>query len=148
MQAVYKLGLCLLRQLLGTGVMQAALIEERTLSEGVQTQPEHQEPPQPRKSRLVLPSWLRWLRTWLWEQFEEVLEVRICPLGRCRAQQHPPVLQAQQVLMLLLSPLHGMQEFSPWLKWLILDAILALIVRALAANCEWLVPYFEAIGWL
>lgn len=41
-----------------------------------------------------------------------------------------------------------MQEFSPWLKWLILDAILALIVRALAANCEWLVPYFEAIGWL
>lgn len=72
--------------------MQAALIEERTVSEGVQTQPEQQEPPQPRKSRLVLPSWLRWLRTWLWEQFEEVLEVRICASGGSWAKQHPPVL--------------------------------------------------------
>jgi hypothetical protein len=40
------------------------------------------------------------------------------------------------------------QEFAPWLKWLIFEAVLALVVRALAAKVSSLEPFFEAVGWL
>lgn len=40
------------------------------------------------------------------------------------------------------------QEFSPWWKWIIFDALLALIVGWLANRFEGLRPFFEAVGWL
>ena len=39
-------------------------------------------------------------------------------------------------------------EFQPWLKWLIFDAVLTLLVGALVRRAEPLRPLFEAVGWL
>jgi hypothetical protein len=41
-----------------------------------------------------------------------------------------------------------LQEFEPWLKWLIFEAVLALIIRALVSRIAALEPFFEAIGLL
>lgn len=40
------------------------------------------------------------------------------------------------------------QEFQPWIKWLIFDALLTLLLGALVRRCEALRPVFEAVGWL
>jgi hypothetical protein len=42
---------------------------------------------------------------------------------------------------------HHVQEFEPWLKWVILDAVLAIVVAALVRRVEPLRPLFESIGW-
>lgn len=40
------------------------------------------------------------------------------------------------------------QEFAPWLKWLIFEAVLVVCVKALASRLQSLQPIFEAVGWL
>jgi len=40
------------------------------------------------------------------------------------------------------------EEFSPWLKWLVFDSILFLIVRFLSNRSARLEALFEALGWL
>lgn len=39
------------------------------------------------------------------------------------------------------------QEFQPWLKWIIFDAALTLVVGQLVKHVEAVRPLFEAIGW-
>jgi len=39
------------------------------------------------------------------------------------------------------------QEFQPWLKWIIFDALLTLLVGQLVKHVEVVRPLFEAIGW-
>ena len=41
-----------------------------------------------------------------------------------------------------------MQELSPWLKWVVLDALLTLLVRAAANKSFRLRAAFELIGLL
>jgi hypothetical protein len=40
-----------------------------------------------------------------------------------------------------------MQEFQPWLKWIIFDAVLTLIIGQLVKHVEAVRPLFEAVGW-
>lgn len=40
------------------------------------------------------------------------------------------------------------EEFGPWIKWLVFDAILALIVNLIANRFESARPLFELVGWL
>jgi hypothetical protein len=40
------------------------------------------------------------------------------------------------------------QEFEPWFKWLVMDAVLALLVGAIAERALHLRPVLRAIGWL
>ncbi len=40
------------------------------------------------------------------------------------------------------------QEFGPWLKWLIFDALLTIIVGFLATRFKQLRPVMELVGWL
>jgi len=42
----------------------------------------------------------------------------------------------------------GEQEFQPWLKWVILDAALTLLVSQFVKRFEGLRYIFEAVGWL
>lgn len=39
------------------------------------------------------------------------------------------------------------QEFDPWLKWVVFDALLSLVVAALVKRVDSLRPFFETIGW-
>ena len=39
-----------------------------------------------------------------------------------------------------------LQELSPWFKWLVYQAILTLILRALAKRIRSLQPYLEALA--
>lgn len=43
--------------------------------------------------------------------------------------------------------LSALQEFQPWLKWIIFDAVLTLVIGQLVKYCEGLRPLFEAVGW-
>jgi hypothetical protein len=40
-----------------------------------------------------------------------------------------------------------LQEFQPWLKWIIFDAALTLLVGQLVKRVEVVRPLFEAVGW-
>ena len=40
------------------------------------------------------------------------------------------------------------QEFEPWFKWMIMDAILALLLNITVHRVRGLRPVFLAIGWL
>lgn len=40
------------------------------------------------------------------------------------------------------------EEFGPWLKWLIFDALLTIIVGFLATRFKQLRPVMELVGWL
>jgi hypothetical protein len=40
------------------------------------------------------------------------------------------------------------QEFQPWIKWLVFDAVLTLLLGLVVKRFESLRPVFEAIGWL
>lgn len=40
------------------------------------------------------------------------------------------------------------QEFEPWFKWVIMDAVLALAISLIAKRVKSLRPVFRAIGWL
>lgn len=40
------------------------------------------------------------------------------------------------------------QEFSPWLKWLVFDSLLFLIVRFLSRRSLRMEALFDALGWL
>ncbi len=42
----------------------------------------------------------------------------------------------------------NLQEFGPWWKWMVFDALLKLIARALARRSQRLESIFEAVGWL
>ena len=41
-----------------------------------------------------------------------------------------------------------LEEFEPWLKWMIFDAVMAVVVKAVASRWKALSPYLEAVGWL
>jgi hypothetical protein len=41
----------------------------------------------------------------------------------------------------------SLQEFQPWLKWIIFDAVLTLVIGQLVKYFERLRPLFEAVGW-
>jgi len=41
-----------------------------------------------------------------------------------------------------------LEEFEPWLKWIIFDAVMTLIIRGVSNRWKQSVPYLEAIGWL
>mmetsp|Transcript_26089 Transcript_26089/g.46388 ORF Transcript_26089/g.46388 Transcript_26089/m.46388 type:complete len:92 (+) Transcript_26089:340-615(+) len=41
-----------------------------------------------------------------------------------------------------------LDEFEPWVKWLVYDALLTLLTAALARRWKQLNPLFEALGWL
>ncbi|PNW75578.1 hypothetical protein CHLRE_12g532327v5 [Chlamydomonas reinhardtii] len=41
-----------------------------------------------------------------------------------------------------------LEEFGPWIKWLVFDALLTLIVGFIASRFEATRPIFEAVGWL
>jgi hypothetical protein len=41
-----------------------------------------------------------------------------------------------------------LQEFSPWLQWLMFDAILTLVVSYASRRFWRLKPVFRAIGWI
>jgi hypothetical protein len=53
-------------------------------------------------------------------------------------QIHPPQIRTHA---------HA-QEFTPWLKWLVFDSLLLLIVRFLSRRSTRLEALFEALGWL
>lgn len=85
------------------------------------------------------------LRYWLWCWIEELFEVRD---QQCRgsftwlgAQPHCLLLFLPPCLCLQL------QEFQPWLKWIIFDAALTLLVGQLVKHVEFVRPAFEAVGW-
>jgi hypothetical protein len=40
-----------------------------------------------------------------------------------------------------------LQEFQPWLKWIIFDAALTVVVGQLVKHVEFVRPMFEAVGW-
>lgn len=40
------------------------------------------------------------------------------------------------------------QEFAPWWKWMVFDALLKLIARFLARRFPRFESIFEAVGWL
>lgn len=40
------------------------------------------------------------------------------------------------------------QEFQPWIKWLVFDALLTLLLGLVVKRFEGLRPLFEAVGWL
>ncbi|WIA12258.1 hypothetical protein OEZ85_012323 [Tetradesmus obliquus] len=40
-----------------------------------------------------------------------------------------------------------LEEFQPWLKWIIFDAVLTLVIGQLVKYFEGLRPLFEAVGW-
>lgn len=40
------------------------------------------------------------------------------------------------------------QEFQPWLKWLVFDALLTLLLGLVVKRFEVLRPLVEAVGWL
>lgn len=40
------------------------------------------------------------------------------------------------------------QEFEPWFKWVIMDAVLALVVSVVARRIKRVRPVLRAIGWL
>ncbi|BDA47293.1 hypothetical protein COCOBI_10-1390 [Coccomyxa sp. Obi] len=41
-----------------------------------------------------------------------------------------------------------LEEFEPWFKWVILDAVLALVVSLVAKRIKRARPVLRAIGWL
>jgi hypothetical protein len=41
-----------------------------------------------------------------------------------------------------------LDEFEPWVKWLVYDALLTLLTAALSRRWKQLNPLFEALGWL
>jgi hypothetical protein len=40
------------------------------------------------------------------------------------------------------------QEFQPWLKWLLYDALFTLVLRAVAGKSDRLRTWFELVGWV
>jgi hypothetical protein len=48
---------------------------------------------------------------------------------------------------LCVPPPPALQEFQPWLKWIIFDAALTLLVGQLVKRVEFVRPLFEAVGW-
>lgn len=41
-----------------------------------------------------------------------------------------------------------MQEFAPWWKWMMFDALLKLVARFLARRFPRFESIFEAVGWI
>ncbi len=41
-----------------------------------------------------------------------------------------------------------LEEFEPWLKWMVFDSIMALMLGYLGRRWKALQPYLEALGWL
>ena len=41
-----------------------------------------------------------------------------------------------------------LQEFEPWFKWMLFDAILFALVSTSAKQIKFLRPAFEAVGWI
>jgi hypothetical protein len=41
-----------------------------------------------------------------------------------------------------------LEEFSPWLKWLVFDAVMSYIISLLAKRVPAVRNFFEAVGWL
>mmetsp|Transcript_11443 Transcript_11443/g.29330 ORF Transcript_11443/g.29330 Transcript_11443/m.29330 type:complete len:92 (-) Transcript_11443:349-624(-) len=41
----------------------------------------------------------------------------------------------------------ALDEFEPWLKWMVYDAVFALVTAALVKRCNRLAAVFEALGW-
>jgi hypothetical protein len=39
------------------------------------------------------------------------------------------------------------EEFDPWLKWVLFDALFALATAAVARRLAFVRPLFEAVGW-
>lgn len=52
------------------------------------------------------------------------------------------------LFLLMASWILCTQEFGPWWKWMVFDALLKLIARALARRSQRLESIFEAVGWL
>lgn len=50
--------------------------------------------------------------------------------------------------MLLSKSCLVVQEFEPWLKWVMLDALLSLAITLLATRVQRVKPALRAIGWL
>lgn len=40
------------------------------------------------------------------------------------------------------------QDFQPWLKWLVFDAVFTLLITVLVKRAEFTRPLFTLIGWL
>lgn len=64
----------------------------------------------------------------------------------------PQHLGATKVTLTLAVPvvcctLCALQEFQPWLKWIIFDAALTLVIGQLVKHIEFMRPMFEAVGW-
>jgi hypothetical protein len=116
-------------------------------------------------------SFLKRLKSWLWQLIDSVLEVgpgvrarRLCAaaaacdgVGTCTgaASTRPscatPALSGARphnCLHLLQNiAARRPKEFEPWLKWVILDAVLALAAAAIVQRVESLRPTFELFGW-
>ena len=73
-----------------------------------------------------------------------VLQARLDAM-HCRhaLAQHAPVL-----LSLAHRVGSATQEFEPWVKWVIMDALLAMAVGLLTTRVPSLQSAFRAIGWL
>ncbi|KAK9832576.1 hypothetical protein WJX81_000055 [Elliptochloris bilobata] len=41
-----------------------------------------------------------------------------------------------------------LQEFEPWFKWMVFDAVLYLVANAAVKRLSRLRPAFEAVGWI
>jgi len=55
------------------------------------------------------------------------------------------VYQLRDKVYLLLEDV--MDELGPWIKWIIYDALLTLVIGWLVHRLEFLRPVFEAVGW-
>ena len=102
-----------------------------------------------------LKAWLHRLRLQVWELLGDLLEVSavVCtcchqPIGAMQSFSEEPSTLFGFELIHACTALPYSQELSPWLKWLLFDAILTLLVRAVSEKSSRLRSLFEALGWL
>jgi uncharacterized membrane protein len=79
--------------------------------------------------------WYAYLKARVWQGIQALLEAchpSLCWYGS-RGAAEPPVC---------------LQEFSPWISWIILDAVMTYIISLLAKKVPAVRSFFEAVGWL
>ena len=57
-------------------------------------------------------------------------------------------LDAHPYVLSLIRKMLPVQEFEPWVKWVIMDAALAYFVGASARHYLRLAHFYQAIGWM
>ena len=90
------------------------------------------------------PSWLLSFRARVWGLIKDILEV-ITSLTAL-------ILSFVFVDLFCVADLKHksffMQDFQPWLWWIVFDALFTIVVKCLAQRVARLRPFFGTLGWL